>query len=459
MAVVTLTTDFGLRDPYVAEMKGVMLGLVPDLRLVDITHDVESHDVVGAALVLEAAVPFFPPGTLHLAVVDPGVPGPGNWRALGDRLRQVRVGQAAMDASCAVVVPQARAQVDGLEIAVLRVIPVFPIDKLARGPQVLGVIIGLQADERIAEAADDVTDVRIRFGGYEFGGRAAWDGLPALVGRREKLAQAAVDRRQFAGVRADLAVISVGADNTRGHPVDWVIEGLEEAGTELAGWTITVWPITGTGQSLLILMFPLWIVSLVVGLGRLTYAEALSLATRCGLLLLVFWGMTLAVVLAIPLAFPDWETASFFSTALVQERQEFDFLKLYVPGNPFSSMANAVVPAVVLFSVALGVALIGVERKGRRFNAQVGIRIDRDRFEDLLAHARDDLRADELAALLTEHGVDATPELAEALRQEGETYLGRLALQEEMRGRLADQLTLPTIELPFVYAQRFGSEQ
>lgn len=73
MAVVTLTTDFGLRDPYVAQMKGVMLGLVPDLRFVDITHDVDAHDVVGAALVLEAALPFFPPGTVHLAVVDPGV--------------------------------------------------------------------------------------------------------------------------------------------------------------------------------------------------------------------------------------------------------------------------------------------------------------------------------------------------------------------------------------------------
>src|SRR5687767_1537002 len=54
-------------------MKGVMLGLVPDLRLVDVTHDVDSHDVVGAALVLEAAVPFFPSGTVHLVVVDPGV--------------------------------------------------------------------------------------------------------------------------------------------------------------------------------------------------------------------------------------------------------------------------------------------------------------------------------------------------------------------------------------------------
>ena len=73
MGVVTLTTDFGVRDPYVAEMKGVMLGLHPHLLFVDITHEVESHDVGGAALILDAASRFFPPGTVHLAVVDPGV--------------------------------------------------------------------------------------------------------------------------------------------------------------------------------------------------------------------------------------------------------------------------------------------------------------------------------------------------------------------------------------------------
>jgi S-adenosylmethionine hydrolase len=73
VAVVTLTTDFGLRDPYVAEMKGVILRLAGDVHFVDITHDVESHDVVGAALALEAAAPFFPAGAVHLAVVDPGV--------------------------------------------------------------------------------------------------------------------------------------------------------------------------------------------------------------------------------------------------------------------------------------------------------------------------------------------------------------------------------------------------
>ena len=71
--VVTLTTDFGLRDSYVAEMKGVILGIAADVQLIDVTHDVAAHDVVEAALALEAAVPYFPHGTIHVGVVDPGV--------------------------------------------------------------------------------------------------------------------------------------------------------------------------------------------------------------------------------------------------------------------------------------------------------------------------------------------------------------------------------------------------
>jgi S-adenosylmethionine hydrolase len=71
--IITLTTDFGLRDPWVGIMKGVILGIAPDVRLVDITHEIAPHDVLEAALALEAAVPFFPAGTVHLAVVDPGV--------------------------------------------------------------------------------------------------------------------------------------------------------------------------------------------------------------------------------------------------------------------------------------------------------------------------------------------------------------------------------------------------
>src|SRR5207247_8431838 len=71
--VITLTTDFGLRDPYVAEMKAVILSIRRDVQVVDVTHDVQRHDITEGALALEAAVPFFPAGTIHVAVVDPGV--------------------------------------------------------------------------------------------------------------------------------------------------------------------------------------------------------------------------------------------------------------------------------------------------------------------------------------------------------------------------------------------------
>jgi len=75
MAVVTFTTDFGTRDSYVGAMKGVVLSLAPDAVLVDITHDVPARGVASGAFVLAQAAASFPPGTIHLAVVDPGVGG------------------------------------------------------------------------------------------------------------------------------------------------------------------------------------------------------------------------------------------------------------------------------------------------------------------------------------------------------------------------------------------------
>lgn len=71
--LVTLTTDFGLQDAYVAAMKGAMLSIDPALRLVDITHLVAPQDVMEAAFLLSQALPHFPAGTVHLSVVDPGV--------------------------------------------------------------------------------------------------------------------------------------------------------------------------------------------------------------------------------------------------------------------------------------------------------------------------------------------------------------------------------------------------
>ena len=110
-------------------------------------------------------------------------------------------------------------------------------------------------------------------------------------------------------------------------------------------------------------VLPYVTVSLIVGLGRLTYPEALSLAKKCSVFLLLLWMLALALVLVMPLAFPDWPTAAFFSTSLVEERKGFDFLKLFIPANPFNSLANTIVPAVVLFSIVMGVALIGIENK------------------------------------------------------------------------------------------------
>jgi S-adenosylmethionine hydrolase len=76
LKLVTLTTDFGLRDPYVAEMKAVMLGINSDLRIVDISHQIDRFDVRMGSFVLASAAKFFPPGTIHVGVVDPGVGTP-----------------------------------------------------------------------------------------------------------------------------------------------------------------------------------------------------------------------------------------------------------------------------------------------------------------------------------------------------------------------------------------------
>ncbi len=71
--IITLLTDFGTADHYVAAMKGVILSIAPQARLVDVSHEVESQNVLSGAYLLANSVPWFPAGTIHLAVVDPGV--------------------------------------------------------------------------------------------------------------------------------------------------------------------------------------------------------------------------------------------------------------------------------------------------------------------------------------------------------------------------------------------------
>jgi S-adenosylmethionine hydrolase len=73
--IITLLTDFGWADGYIGAMKGVILGINPDCRIVDLAHHSPPHDVIGAAFVLGQTYAFFPPGTIHVVVVDPGVGG------------------------------------------------------------------------------------------------------------------------------------------------------------------------------------------------------------------------------------------------------------------------------------------------------------------------------------------------------------------------------------------------
>src|SRR3954467_7789478 len=72
-SIVTLTTDFGLSDHFAGVMKGVILGICPSARVVDITHECAAYDISDAAFTIAQAYPYFPPGTVHVVVVDPGV--------------------------------------------------------------------------------------------------------------------------------------------------------------------------------------------------------------------------------------------------------------------------------------------------------------------------------------------------------------------------------------------------
>ncbi len=72
-SMIAVTTDFGDRDHYVACMKGVIAQVAPQSTVVDVTHEIEPQNIMGAAYILYHAFPWFPPGTIHLVVVDPGV--------------------------------------------------------------------------------------------------------------------------------------------------------------------------------------------------------------------------------------------------------------------------------------------------------------------------------------------------------------------------------------------------
>jgi Na+/H+-dicarboxylate symporter len=110
-------------------------------------------------------------------------------------------------------------------------------------------------------------------------------------------------------------------------------------------------------------VLPYVMVSLISGLGQLDAALAKLLAVKGGLLMLLFWAIAFAVIVTMPMAFPEFKNASFFSAHSSEVAAAFDPVNLYIPANPFHAMANTIIPAVVIFSAAVGIALIGMPNK------------------------------------------------------------------------------------------------
>jgi Na+/H+-dicarboxylate symporter/ABC-type amino acid transport substrate-binding protein len=113
------------------------------------------------------------------------------------------------------------------------------------------------------------------------------------------------------------------------------------------------------------MVLPYLVTALVIAFGQLETIEARRLAVRGGLLLGITWAVTVLVLFAMPRAFPKLLSAAFYSDSLVQPSEPFSLADIYFTANPFASLSQNVVPAVVLFSCFLGVALIRLPQKER----------------------------------------------------------------------------------------------
>ena len=120
-------------------------------------------------------------------------------------------------------------------------------------------------------------------------------------------------------------------------------------------------------------VLPNVLVSIIGGLGRLDSDMASAIGTRAIKVILILWLAVMLTLLLLPFAYPNWVTSGFFSTSMVTEPTPFNFIDLYIPSNIFASLAGTIVPAVVLFSLLMGVALIQVKNKETLLNLTTNI--------------------------------------------------------------------------------------
>ena len=130
---------------------------------------------------------------------------------------------------------------------------------------------------------------------------------------------------------------------------------------EAVGWLSTVGDVfIGLLQ---MTVLPYIMFSLIVNIGRLSIDTGKRLIKFGLIFLALLLGIGLFYLLVLPLAFPSWGSGSFYSSDFIQQQSPFNFVKLYIPANPFESLSNNVVPAVVLFSIFVGLGLMKIPNK------------------------------------------------------------------------------------------------
>ena len=117
-----------------------------------------------------------------------------------------------------------------------------------------------------------------------------------------------------------------------------------------------------------IAIIPYIVLSLVTGLGSLSYEQSREIAKKFGIMLLTLWTIGLITIFVMSLAFPLWESNDFFSTNQITAVPTINYYDLYIPSNPFKSLADNTIPAIVVFSLFLGISLVNIKNKEQFLN-------------------------------------------------------------------------------------------
>ena len=136
------------------------------------------------------------------------------------------------------------------------------------------------------------------------------------------------------------------------------------AGLFLGEYAKPLWSLGNIFIRLLqMLVLPYITLSLISGFGSLSYRKAGLLGQKAGLVLLLLWGIGILMVTLMPLVFPKWLSASFYSSSMVDSEHTLDIIDLFFPKNFFAALADNVVPGVVFLSMLFGIAVIGIRNK------------------------------------------------------------------------------------------------